>query len=399
MPHIIHGYLAVSKGFPVGHAGRHHGSMANPFSSDGRLSASGLRRVAAEAAGAQRHSFGGGLNGYISGGGAVFVPEVPPDVEAWIKVTSATAQTIALTGGDTIKGYAAVVNSWDGVTGNGTDPTWTDGTAAVWFRGANGETPASGARYQCRLLGVDASGVAIWGTEFASRSWLKVTSATEQNINGVLCYPAVLATFSPVGGGVMAGTTTTAWLALWGNGITNFTTGTPIVGNYFWGYYIGDDGSGNPIFLNITPADASPTCAGLVNLQEQSFSGVKHFSAITAIAGLTSFVDPANPNNNSLFFVENGTTTKWGQVSSEAIDTMVVKPTNGPGITLNAAGLLNPGNYSTFNPSGTQVDGQSESFKATDSITGNVAICTFTNGIFAGKLDTGSPPVIDGGTW
>lgn len=83
----------------------------------------------------------------------------------WLKVTSATAQTINLTGGGTVQGYPAVWSYFDS-TASG----WIDTTNNVWFIGANGETPAANTRYECRCLGADVNNQTIWGTELTTGS-------------------------------------------------------------------------------------------------------------------------------------------------------------------------------------------------------------------------------------
>lgn len=94
---------------------------------------------------------------------------------AWIKPTTSSSSTITLPGGSTISGYSADVDSWSNTSGS-----WSDG-ATVWWFGANGETPTSGTRYQCRLLGIDKNGVAIWSTVPPSVSLSNMSSTLASN--------------------------------------------------------------------------------------------------------------------------------------------------------------------------------------------------------------------------
>lgn len=75
---------------------------------------------------------------------------------------TATATNVSAVIGPQLQGYTAAVEDWDGKTTNGKLPAWTDQSPSVWFVPINGEKPVSGSIYQCRLLGADASGVAIW---------------------------------------------------------------------------------------------------------------------------------------------------------------------------------------------------------------------------------------------
>lgn len=130
--------------------------MSDLFGSDGRLSASGLRRVAAEAASARRHSVGSGLNGYVSAQGAVYVPEdVPAAAQAWVRLVGATPTLVNMADGGTLYANVAVTEQF--VAGQ-----WSVTDSGCWYWPQNGETPVGGIRYEARLIGTDTSGRNVW---------------------------------------------------------------------------------------------------------------------------------------------------------------------------------------------------------------------------------------------
>lgn len=199
--------------------------MTDPFTRDGRLSASALSRLGAEAAGARRHVAGGAAQAYTAPGGMVLVPS-PAAPVAWVQVTSATSQAVGMAGsrsvtdGGTSKGSTTLTSATANFTAadvgaavggpgipagttlsNVTDAShavlsqaatagganvsvtigpqvqgyagvpddWDSATGgfdaeadAVWFRPVNGEKPVGGSIYQCRYLDTAVDGKAIW---------------------------------------------------------------------------------------------------------------------------------------------------------------------------------------------------------------------------------------------
>ena len=108
--------------------------------------------------------------------------QLPPGrVHAMLRTTSSTPSTITLLSGQTLQGYAAVLDSWDGNSTDGTNPVWTDAARPMWVIGTDGAVPVLGKIYDCRLLGVDSEGVAIWVT-CCNAADLQCSSQTPQTI-------------------------------------------------------------------------------------------------------------------------------------------------------------------------------------------------------------------------